>query len=167
MLQQTVWGHLPGCHQWRSQGSWEMHVVLGKWMVGSSGKSCHRLALRCHTIIPLSGLHTERKQRRSRLYPPAHSVCCSLCHTVLPENCGAINFLRHTKYLGICLKFLPLNPAVFDPWISTVSWFYNRWSLQSKVYLTWAWKSQNILPSVRYAGTSLKWDRDHDFPLQF
>lgn len=102
MPQQTLWGCLPGCHQWRSQGSWEKRVVLGKWMVGSSGKSCHRLALRCHTTIPLSGLHTERKQRR--LEPPAHSQCCSLCHTALPENCGAINCLRNTKHLGICLK---------------------------------------------------------------
>lgn len=134
-----------------------MHVVLGKWMVESSGKSCHRLALRCHTIIPLSGLHTERKQRRSRLYPPAHSQCCSFCHTALPRNCGTIKFLRHTKYLGICLKSLALNPAVFGNWTSTASWFYNRrWSLQAKVYLIWVGKSQNILPSVRCAVTSLK-----------
>lgn len=168
MPQQSLWGHLPGCHQWRSQGSWEMHVVLGKWMVESSGKSCHPLALRCHTIIPLSDLHTERKQRRNRLYPPAHSQCWSLCHTALPENCGAINFLRNTKHLGICLKFQVLNPAVFGSWSSTMSWFYNRsWSLQPKVYLAWVGKSQNILPSVRWAGISLKWDRDHDFLLQF
>lgn len=166
MPQQSLWGYLPGCHQWRSPGSWEMHVVLGKWMVERSGKSCHPLCLRCHTIIPLSGLHTERKQRRSRLHPPAHSQCCSLCHTALPENCGAINFLRNTKYLGICLKSLALNPAVFGSWISTVSWFYNR-SLQPKVYLSWVGKSQNILPSVRCAETSLKWDWDNDFLLQF
>lgn len=124
--QQTLWGCLPGCHQWRSQGSWKMHVVLGKWMVGSSGKSCHPLALRRRTIIPLSGLHTERKQRRSRLYPPAHSPCCSLCPTALPENCEAIGFLRNTKYLRIYMKFVTLNLAVFGSWISAVSWFYNR-----------------------------------------
>lgn len=134
-----------------------MHVVLGKWMVESSGKSCHRLSLRCHTIIPLSDLHTERKQRRSRLYPPTHSQCCSPCHTALPENCGAINFLRNTKYLGICLKFLALNPAVFGSWISTVSWFCNRcYRISIQGVSSLGRKKPKYLPSVRCAVTSLK-----------
>lgn len=58
-------------------------------------QSCCRFSLRCHTVTPLSGLHTEIKQRKGILYPIRSTATVAAClvklhqrteWALLPEN---------------------------------------------------------------------------------